>query len=106
MSDLTLFVIAVLPLLALLVYALVEVIRRRDLSRGHRVAWVAALLLVSVVGLAAYLIARPPRPVKSSTGRVDTSAAEALVLAAERRQRGESTDDEYRAEIASVVAGG
>lgn len=100
MSELTLLITAALPLVALLLYALVEVIRRSDLSGGHRAAWLAALLLVPVIGLAAYLVARPPRPVKSSTGRVDTSAAVALVVAAERRQRGELTDGEYHAEVA------
>ena len=102
MSDLFVLVVAGLPLLALWLYAVVEVIRRRDLGGAGTVAWLVVLVFVPVVGLAIYVVARPPRHVSTGTRDADVSTAEAIVRAAERRQRGETTDDEYGAEIADI----
>lgn len=102
MSDWFLLIVAGLPLLALWLYAAVEVVRRRDLSGARTVMWLAALFLVPVVGLAVYVVARPPRAVGSGQGGANFAAAEALVDAAECRQRGDTTDAEYRAEIVAM----
>jgi uncharacterized membrane protein len=104
MSDLFVLVVAGLPLLALWLYAGVEVIRRHDLGGTGTVMWLVVLVFVPVVGLAIYVVSRPPRHVSTGTRDADVSTAEAIVLAAERRQRGETTDGEYGAEIADVGA--
>jgi len=96
--------VAGLPLLALLMYAAVEVIRRRDISGARRVGWLVVLIFVPVVGLGIYVIARPTRPAGAGQRAADVSTAEAVVLAAERRQRGETTDHDYRAEIADITS--
>ncbi len=122
MSRLFVLVVAGLPLLALWLYATVEVLRRRDLARSRRIGWLLVLLLVPVVGLGLYVVARPPRAQSArrvaglagagpgagrpGAGRAGAglAAADAIVLAAERRQRGELTDDEYGAAIAAVAS--
>jgi hypothetical protein len=40
--------------------ALVEVIRRKDLTTASKVVWALVVLLLPVVGLIVYLVARPP----------------------------------------------
>lgn len=104
MSDPWVFVLVGLPLVALWIAAVVEVLRRRDLAATRRLAWLAALVVGTVFGLLAYLVARPPRPVRmSGAGSANTARAEAVVLAAERRQRGELDDDAFRDEIDRIA---
>ncbi len=91
------------PLLALWVYAVAEVIRRADLTGARKLAWVLALVLVPVLGLAAYVVVRPTRALYAERPTTGLSAAEGIVRAAERRQRGELTDDEYLVEINGIA---
>ena len=104
MNELQVAVLVAIPLIALLAFAVVDVARRRELSVTRRIVWVAALVFVPVVALAVYLVVRPPRAVQLSGGDADASRAEAIVIIAERRQRGELTDEEYRAEIDRVAS--
>jgi hypothetical protein len=103
MNERLLLVLVGLPYLAMLLAALVEVVRRRDLPVGRRVVWFAALLVVPVVALFAYVVARPPRSVRISGSDGDPSPAEAIVLLAERRQRGELSDTDYAAGIDQIA---
>lgn len=66
---------AAVALLALAVWALVDVVRRRDLGAGGKAAWIVAIVLLPVMGAAAYLVLgkmaakSPPRwrsPVRAS----------------------------------------
>ncbi len=91
------------PLLALWLYAFAEVLRRSDLSNARRITWLIALLM-PIVGLAIYIVARPPRAMYAERPTTDLSVAETIVRAAERRQRGELTDDEYLAEITTIAS--
>ena len=91
------------PLLALWAYALGEAIWRSDLSGARKLAWVLALVLVPVLGLAVYVVARPTRALYTEQPTTEFSAAEHIVRAAERRQRGELTDDEYLVEITTIA---
>jgi hypothetical protein len=90
-----LFVLVSLPLAALWVSAIVEVLRRRDLVRVHRLVWIAALLVLPIPALAVYVVMRPPRPVRVSGVAVGAERAEELVTLAEQRQRGDLTDAEW-----------
>ena len=105
MSDTWLLIVVAVPLYLLAIWALIEVATRRDLSGGRRVLWVLALLLVPAVALAVYLAVRPPRRivrlVEANPAGSDT--AEAIVTAAEARQRGALDDDGYRSVVADVV---
>lgn len=107
MRDWWLLVVMTVPLAVLWVLAVVDVaVRRRDLSLPVRVAWIVAFVLVSVVALAAYGVARPPRPVvrERRTGDGgDTRQARAVELA-ERRQRGELGDADYASEVSGLRA--
>jgi phospholipase D-like protein len=42
------------------VLALVDILRRRDLRTSSKVLWALAALFVPIIGVVAYLIARPP----------------------------------------------
>ncbi len=105
MNDLWAIIVVALPLLALWFAAMVEVVRRQDLVAGRKVAWLAALLLLPVIGLAVYVVVRPPHAVRVSGGRADQARAETIVVLAERRQRGEIDDETYLAEVRAVAHG-
>lgn len=104
MSDWLIIVVVALPLIALWALAIVEVVRRRDLGGGRTAAWVGALALAPLVALVVYIVLRPPRPVESSRTDADTTTAERIVVLAERRQRGELSDAEYRDEVRRIRA--
>lgn len=104
MSDTLLLLVVGAPLFALWVYAVGEVIRRADLPAARQFAWVVALVLVPVLGLAAYIVVRPTRALYRERPVTGNSVAETVVRAAERRQRGELTDGEYLAEVTSIAS--
>jgi hypothetical protein len=91
------------PLLALWIYAVSEVIRRADLPSARKLAWVVALVLVPVLGLAVYVVVRPTRALYAERPTTGLSAAESIVRVAEQRQRGELTDAEYLVAIAAMT---
>jgi hypothetical protein len=64
-------VLIAIPLLLIWVLTLVDLARRHDLSGGRKVLWALVVLLVPVVGVIVYFIARPPQP----TDRPATSDA-------------------------------
>ena len=103
MSELSVLAFVALPYLGLLIWSIIEIGTRSDLHTARRIAWLALVVLLPVVGLAIYVVARPPKGAQVSGGRPDVSNAEALVLLAERRQRGELNDDAYEIEIAAVA---
>ncbi len=102
MNGWVLLVLVGLPLLAMWIRAVVEVIGRNDLGAGRTALWLAVLVLVPVVGLAVYVVVRPPRRPALSTTAAPSSDAEQLVLLAERRQRHEMTDEEFRSAVAHL----
>lgn len=96
MSERWLLLLAVLPLIVIWATAFLEVVTRDDLRPAGRLGWFAVLLLAPVVGLAVYVVARPTRPRMASERATASTSAEALVVVAERRHRGEIGDGEYR----------
>lgn len=52
----------VIPLLLIWVLTVVDVVRRHDLSASRKVLWALVVLLVPVVGVIVYFVARPPQP--------------------------------------------
>lgn len=102
MNGWVLLVVVGLPLLAVWIRTVVEVIGRDDLGAGRKALWLAVLVLVPVVGLAVYVVVRPPRRPARSTTAAPSSGAEQLVLLAERRQRHEITDEEFRSAVARL----
>jgi uncharacterized membrane protein len=68
------------------------------------VLWALALLFLPLFALAAYLLTRPPRDRRQRPlGDENVEVAAQIVTAAERRQRGELTDDEYRTEVRELT---
>jgi hypothetical protein len=57
-----LVVLIVIPLLLIWLLTLVDLFRRHDLSTGRKVLWALVVLLVPVVGVIVYFVARPPQP--------------------------------------------
>lgn len=104
MTDEWPLVLIGLPLVVLLIWAIVEVAGREDLSAVRRGGWIVALLVFPVILLGAYIVVRPPRAVQVSGGHADMARAEAIVLLAERRQRGELDDGEYHGEVAAIAS--
>jgi len=102
MSEWTLLVVVVVPLIALWIRSIVEVARRQDYIATQKLTWVLILVLFPVVGLAAYVVVRTPPPVRLSGGRPDAHRAEQFVLLAERRQRGDLDDDGFHAAVAAL----
>jgi uncharacterized membrane protein len=99
------FLVAAVPLLVIWAWALWDDARsRHDLRLRSRVVWAVALIALPVIALAAYLIARPPRDHRQRPlDDENVEDAASVVDVAERHQRGELTDDEYRSEIRSLT---
>ena len=100
MGEWLLLAVATVPLIVAAIFAVVEVFRRSDLTAGRRVMWLVVIVVFNAFGLAAYWVARlgrEPPPITSGAG--GGSVAELVVLAAERRQRGELDEAAYTAEI-------
>ena len=102
-------IILLVFLFALWVWALVavfiDVFRRSDLSGAIRIGWVALVLLLPVVGVVIYLIARPKltererRSVASYVEAVHSDSertAEQIADLARLRSEGETTDEELK----------
>jgi len=52
------------------IVALVELVRRPDLTTGSKVLWALLILLVPVIGVIIYLVARPPEHERFPVGDV------------------------------------
>jgi len=103
-SDVALVVLAGVPILVAVVLAAVEVVTRPDLGPLRRVAWLVALIALPVVGVAVYAVVRPLQRSTAVTHDTNGSGdAERLVVAAERRQRGEIDDVEFSSVVAQVA---
>jgi len=105
MSEWVLLLIVAMPLLALWIRSVFEVVRRRGLSTVRRLMWILILVLIPVGGLAAYIVARTPSPTRVRDGSSDSSRAGELVRLAERRQRGELDDAGFDAAVAALRPG-
>jgi hypothetical protein len=55
-------VLIAIPLLLIWVLTLVDLFRRHDLSAGRKVLWAVFVLVLPVVGVIIYFVARPPQP--------------------------------------------
>jgi hypothetical protein len=55
-------VLIAIPLLLIWVLTLVDIVRRHDLSGSRKVLWALVVLLVPIVGVIVYFVARPPQP--------------------------------------------
>lgn len=56
----------VIPLLLIWILTLVDLFRRHDLSTGRKVLWALVVLVLPVIGVIIYFIARPPQPTDRS----------------------------------------
>jgi len=59
-------VLIAIPLLLIWVLTLVDLLRRHDLNTSRKVLWALVVLLVPVVGVIVYFVARPPQPTDRS----------------------------------------
>lgn len=54
--------LVVVPVVALSVYSVVDLVRRNDVAGGRKAAWIAAVAFLPLLGGVLYLIFRPSRP--------------------------------------------
>jgi hypothetical protein len=54
--------LVIVPVVALSVYGVMELLRRSDVAGGRKAAWIAGVVFLPLVGGAAYLVFRPSRP--------------------------------------------
>ncbi len=54
-------VLIAIPLLLIWVLTLVDLVRRHDLSAGRKVLWALFVLVLPVLGVIIYFVARPPQ---------------------------------------------
>jgi cytochrome bd-type quinol oxidase subunit 2 len=59
--SLVLLVLLLVPVVLLWVYALIDLARRTDQKAWRKVTWVAAIVLLPIVGPLLYVILRPSR---------------------------------------------
>ena len=66
-----------IPLIALWVYGLVDLIRRRDLSPGKRVLWALLIIFLPVLGVIIYFYVAPSTSLPAETPGIRSSAVAA-----------------------------
>jgi len=102
-------VIVVLPAVAVSVVAVVDVVRRRSLGVGAKVGWLAGLVLVPGVAALVYLASRPsidePLEGFGDAGPEASGRLDALMVAVERRRRGELDAAGFEAAVAELGVG-
>ncbi len=81
------------PAIILIGFTVVDVVRRRDLSIGRKIIWLAAVVVLPVFGTFFYLLARPfPDPIMQRVERNDRTAQFVKLL--DRRERGSLSGEE------------
>lgn len=53
--------LVVIPIMALTVYAVLDLVRRNDLAAAPKAAWISAIVVLPLVGGVLYLVFRPTR---------------------------------------------
>jgi uncharacterized membrane protein YhaH (DUF805 family) len=71
-----LFALIGIVLLLIWIVTMIDVFRRHDLSTAGRCGWALVVLLIPIIGLIAYYIARPPDAIDIHTSE-DAGTAEA-----------------------------
>ncbi len=105
MSEWVLLLVASIPLFVVWIASGLEILfLRPDLAAPKRLGWIGLLVLVPLVGLAFYVLVRPPRGFPSMSDNTGADRARRFVEMAESRRQGEIDDDTFRAEVRSLVA--
>ncbi len=67
-------VLIVLPMIVIWLFVLVDAVGRQDLTPGRKIFWVLAALLVPLVAILVYLVARPRRSSPAGAGAPPASS--------------------------------
>jgi cytochrome bd-type quinol oxidase subunit 2 len=59
--SVALLILLVVPVVLLWIYAMIDLLRRTDQATWRKVTWIAAIVLLPIVGPLLYLIFRPSR---------------------------------------------
>ena len=104
MSMWTLFwiVLVVIPVIALWIYGLLDLFRRRDLSTGKRVLWALLIIFLPLLGVLLYFYVAPSSSLPAETPGITSSAVSAASKADladidTMYAEGRLTDKEYQA---------
>lgn len=97
MEDLSVmpFVIAI-PVYILIGLTIFDIVRRRDISTMSKALWIAAVVVLPVVGTFIYLLARPFVDPAHTTVR-GNERTHAIVALVEQHEAGSIGDDEFAA---------
>lgn len=101
-----------IPLVMLWAFTLIDLFRRRDLSGAMTVVWLLFVVLLPVIGVLVYFLARPVKPQDvddiesyqhSREAAEAARAAEALEKLAARRDAGDLTPEEFAVQKAKLL---
>ncbi len=95
-------VLFVIPVIALWVYGLFDLIRRRDLSTGKRVLWALLIIFLPILGVILYFYIAPSSSLPAETPGITSNAVSAasktnLADIDTMYAEGRLTDKEYQA---------
>ena len=106
-EDVWLLIVAVIPLYTAVALSIYEVAQRRDLAHGRKVVWIVVLLFLPPIGLALYVVARPPRHRAAvADSAPGAERAEQIVDLVERHSLGDLDDASYESALAALAGGG
>jgi uncharacterized membrane protein len=98
-ADVLLIIAVTVPLLLLWVAVIVDLLRRRDLSVGKKLMWLAIVIVTIYVGVVLYFIFRPVPNPSGKREREKDERASAIVASIEvlhkRHAAGEISDSTY-----------
>ena len=100
-----LLLVVFIPLAIIWIASVFDLFRRHDLSGLAKAGWLVLVIVLPLLGVVIYLIARPKAPAGTHETKVpyDQSVAQDLKDLDDLRQRGSISDDEYAHAKASVL---
>ncbi len=90
------FIVVTLPLIALYVYTIVDIIRREGMSNIKKAGWGVWIILIPAIGVLTYLAIRPtPPPLGKSGDAAHTGVASEVQELRRRSQQGEMDEASF-----------
>lgn len=100
-----LLLVVFIPLAIIWVAAVFDLFRRHDISGWAKAAWLVLVIVLPLIGVVIYLIARPSAPAETTERKVpyDDSVARDLRELDDLRKTGSISDDEFAVAKADVL---
>lgn len=101
-NELLLAVVVSVPLFVLIGFTIFDIVRRRDLSAGRKLGWLAVVVFLPGLGMLLYVLVRPLPDPGRNTAAVVGEGTIAFVDMLRQRERGELDDRAFDAEKARL----